>query len=511
LFNIYKSPGIRFDDGSETGEFLPVPWLTGQDVRVQVRYEAKTSSITVHATSGKPNQDFRKTWQGVNLAKLVGLNGLVGFTTGTGASASRQSIKGFQFNQPVSIWALREQDASGVSIQVRSEKGDIGSLAAPIRLQGKFQAVAPRGNVYTDPAVVSSTGYLNATLRTYQVGSNQIWVTTATPGATLELFSGTAHVEQLYYPSGAFVGLGNPRLLGTQQVAADGTAVFEFMVGEEGTVPQLLQVVEKASRQRRSPVLYAIPPVLGDNLGTAASVLNEADLLVLATEAKKRWLGIGLTTIEQNRLSTIRFAMKDLGHGRLTQLVGDVLYVNCNAGGNEWFIDPTPSDDSEFNRLRGKSDLYAYRDRVHAQQTDLLSAIVMGLAPVFLSESTGFIPDYIEKSGSLENGIRRILGNQRINPSNANDVNRDGVLNPLDALMVVDWLNRQSGDTAPQASVYLDTNFDNFISPRDVLEVINELNSPYPESPAEGESNWDLLSPTQVDEYWSRLREEEFV
>jgi hypothetical protein len=77
--------------------------------------------------------------------------------------------------------------------------------------------------------------------------------------------------------------------------------------------------------------------------------------------------------------------------------------------------------------------------------------------------------------------------------------------------MVVDWLNRQSGDTAPQASVYLDTNFDNFISPLDVLEVINELNSPYPESPAEGESNWDLLSPTQVDEYWSRLREEEFV
>jgi hypothetical protein len=511
LFNIYKSPGFRFDDGSETGDFLPVPWLTGQDVRVQVRYEAKTSSITVHATSGKPNQDFRKTWQGVNLAKLVGLNGLVGFTTGTGASASRQSIKGFQFNQPVSIWALREQDASGVSIQVRSEKGDIGSLAAPIRLQGKFQALAPHGNIYTDPSVVSSTGYLNATLRTYQVGSNQIWVTTATPGATLELFSGTAHLEQLYNPSGAFVGLDNPRLLATQQVAADGTAVFEFIVGEEGTVPQLLQVIEKASRQRRSPVLYAIPPVLGNNLGTAGSVLNEADLLVLASEAKKRWLGIGLTTIEQNRLSTIRFAMKDLGNGRLTQLVGEVLYVNFNAGGNEWFIDPTPSDDSEFNRLRGKFDLYAYKDRVHSQQTDLLSAIVMGLAPVFLTEPTGFIPDYIEKTGSLENGIRRILGSQRINPTNPYDVNRDGVLNPLDALMVVDWLNRQSGNSAPQASVYLDTNFDNIISPLDVLEVIHELNSYYPESPADGESNWDMLSPTQVDEYWSRLREEEFV
>lgn len=68
------------------------------------------------------------------------------------------------------------------------------------------------------------------------------------------------------------------------------------------------------------------------------------------------------------------------------------------------------------------------------------------------------------------------------NPLDPLDVNNDGLLTPIDALLVINELNRvgghallpPSGDAAPPP--YLDTTGDNFVSPVDALRVINELN-----------------------------------
>ena len=63
----------------------------------------------------------------------------------------------------------------------------------------------------------------------------------------------------------------------------------------------------------------------------------------------------------------------------------------------------------------------------------------------------------------------------RTNPVNNLDVDGSGNVNPLDVLILVNWLNDRSN---PDCDIknYLDANGDGFVNPLDVLSVINELN-----------------------------------
>ncbi len=512
LFNVYRTPGIRFDDGSESGEFIPVNWLSGRDVQVQISYESRSSSLTVQAFGKGILEPFRKTWHSVDLSKLVGLAGLVGVTTSTGAFAARHTISNFRLTQPNTIWAMQESVGDQVAIRLLSQNGDIGTNASPIKLYGQFQATAPNGHVYTDPSQVSLNGGLLVVLQSYTAGENTIRVIYGTPGENLLLFSGTEHAQEVHPSTGILVGIKSPKLLGQTIVGSDGSGEFTLSLSENEVTPSLFEVVEVASdRTRRSGVLYGLPPMLVDDQGPVGEALTQESLLTLGSQAKLRWLGLALSSAEQSRLSNVRFELKELGVGKLTQLVGEVLYVDPNGGGNTWYIDPSPAQDSEFARLRGKSDLYAYQDASHADQIDLLSALVLGLAPV-VSQDVASSNEYeFLNRGPLSKGVRRLLADQRIDPWNPNDVNRDGAVNPIDALMIIDWLNRtaikSSGDVDDPASLSLDTNFDSFISPLDALEVIHQLNFGQEASQAEGESTWGGLSAQQVDEYWAKLRD----
>jgi hypothetical protein len=67
------------------------------------------------------------------------------------------------------------------------------------------------------------------------------------------------------------------------------------------------------------------------------------------------------------------------------------------------------------------------------------------------------------------------------NPRNRFDVDEDGIVSPLDVLVLINLLNR-SGPTLPVDGLpgpppYVDVNADNSIDPLDVLEVINHINS----------------------------------
>lgn len=59
------------------------------------------------------------------------------------------------------------------------------------------------------------------------------------------------------------------------------------------------------------------------------------------------------------------------------------------------------------------------------------------------------------------------------------DVNNDAVITPMDALIVINYLNSHPAGTYPDQFVgFLDTNADSFITPIDALLVINLLNKP---------------------------------
>ncbi len=68
------------------------------------------------------------------------------------------------------------------------------------------------------------------------------------------------------------------------------------------------------------------------------------------------------------------------------------------------------------------------------------------------------------------------------NPIDAHDVTNDGMLTPLDVLVLLNDLNASGTRELPnpppaEVTHYLDVNGDQFISPADVIAVINELNA----------------------------------
>jgi len=87
----------------------------------------------------------------------------------------------------------------------------------------------------------------------------------------------------------------------------------------------------------------------------------------------------------------------------------------------------------------------------------------------------------------------------------AEDVNADGVVSPIDALLIIFFLNTQGSmvlPVPPTAALspppFLDASGDNFVSPKDALQVIHYLNG---ESEGEGEGEGEYVaavSPTQM-------------
>ncbi len=84
--------------------------------------------------------------------------------------------------------------------------------------------------------------------------------------------------------------------------------------------------------------------------------------------------------------------------------------------------------------------------------------------------------------GEVEDYKLTIIANPYINPSNGLDVNNDGVVSPIDALQVINFLN-VNGTTVLTAPAnrplppYLDVNGNGIVEPRDSLLVINYLNA----------------------------------
>ena len=77
------------------------------------------------------------------------------------------------------------------------------------------------------------------------------------------------------------------------------------------------------------------------------------------------------------------------------------------------------------------------------------------------------------------------------NPLDANDVNADGFVSPIDALVVINFLNEEADNLPPvleNPPRFLDVSGDNQASPIDALIVINVLNDDMPSAEGESES-----------------------
>jgi hypothetical protein len=83
----------------------------------------------------------------------------------------------------------------------------------------------------------------------------------------------------------------------------------------------------------------------GTRPGGSAVPLTDLDLQPLVAEARARWQLAGIDTAA---LGPVEVRIADLPGATLGQASGNALWLDANAAGWGWFIDPTPWEDSEF-------------------------------------------------------------------------------------------------------------------------------------------------------------------
>ncbi len=130
----------------------------------------------------------------------------------------------------------------------------------------------------------------------------------------------------------------------------------------------------------------------------------------------------------------------------------------------------------------------------------------------FRMSSTGIAtPTGVALDGEVEDYKVTLTGPAFQNPLNDLDVNGDGFVSPIDALRIINFINRYKDNPfftgapnfgnmplpnpfAPTAPDFLDTNGDGFVSPVDSNRVITYLNSNAPPPTGEGEGEEDGMS-----------------
>ncbi len=106
------------------------------------------------------------------------------------------------------------------------------------------------------------------------------------------------------------------------------------------------------------PLLAAVPA----GSSAAASITN-ADSQPIPAEAIARWATVGLSTLQLAVLKSTQVQVVNLGDPReLGHAQPGLIQIDDNAAGWDWYVEPTPHDDSEFGSSRssaaaGKMDL----------------------------------------------------------------------------------------------------------------------------------------------------------
>ncbi|HJZ60204.1 MAG TPA: SdrD B-like domain-containing protein, partial [Gemmataceae bacterium] len=94
------------------------------------------------------------------------------------------------------------------------------------------------------------------------------------------------------------------------------------------------------------------PPQLADGVGPGAA---PADVITavpdaIVQEAVSRWQAAGQ---HPESLGPIKFAVADLPGSFLGTVTGNTVWIDRDAAGHGWFVDPTPRDDAEFPAAAG--------------------------------------------------------------------------------------------------------------------------------------------------------------
>jgi hypothetical protein len=126
--------------------------------------------------------------------------------------------------------------------------------------------------------------------------------------------------------------------------------------------------------------------------------LTQSSLAPTVQAAIARWAsaGLGSATIEQ--LSQVQFVVADLPGDCLGKAEGNTVYIDANAAGHGWFIDPTPANDEEFT-VSSDGALQAIDARA-IDQIDLLTVV---------EHELGHIAGFADLDATIDNVMDALL------------------------------------------------------------------------------------------------------
>ena len=188
------------------------------------------------------------------------------------------------------------------------------------------------------------------------------------------------------------------KYLGPVQVTGNELRVSTWNISGDGQVCVDAIRVETASALLAAASLPAVSPV---------PLLQDDQLAPLVAEAEARWAAAGLDPAHLAVMKQVQIVVADLPEGYLGLTVGNRIYLDQDAAGYGWFVDPTPTLDEEFARLGGSNQLTAIDPRA-VDRIDLLSVVEHELGHI------AGLDDADASSGSimgaeLGTGVRRIL------------------------------------------------------------------------------------------------------
>ncbi len=145
------------------------------------------------------------------------------------------------------------------------------------------------------------------------------------------------------------------------------------------------------------------------SVGTApangSASLSDSQLQPIVNAAIARWASAGLDAATVQKLTQVQFVISDLPGSDLGETEGNRVYIDVNAAGNGWFVDPTPASNEEFAASGSQQQLPAVDSRA-VDRIDLLTVVEHELGHVAgLGDTYAQTNDIMD--GVLGTGIRR--------------------------------------------------------------------------------------------------------
>ena len=137
--------------------------------------------------------------------------------------------------------------------------------------------------------------------------------------------------------------------------------------------------------------------------GTPA--LSQTDLQPIVSEAIARWTSAGLDAATLAKLTQVQFVISDLPGSYLGEAEANLIYIDSNAAGYGWFVDPTPAADEEFTATSIAKQLQAV-DPQAVDHIDLLTVVEHELGHIAGYDDLDALANNL-MSSTLGVGVRR--------------------------------------------------------------------------------------------------------